>query len=717
MYDDRVLEDQMEAMEEAAASVAIQNMSHARRRAGTDDDEGDDEDNRAPMRRDSDDEGEDGPGGAPRGDQMMDRDDERHQAKKAFLPPPVSGFLRDLYDHVLSRNVEELRILYEQTFNKLTNKFFRSTRWPSIATVEDFYAEQGMDEGLVITLYKELFWRHIYSRLSHQLTWQDRISSWNNYQDLIEFLVDYEAGGESENPITLPSSWVWDILDEFIYQFQTFQIWRQKTVKALALEAKQEESFEQDRAERRRAKRADLTARKEAGEEIDDREWPDSEEEERNERERFRNRAVRKFKGAELDTLLERSDVWNYERVLEFLDQLAERSQIREILRECKKNPNETERYAEFGHSLRHMLGYFALICTLRVKSMLGDFDGALECIDEVELMPRAFYVRVPPCHITLMYYLSFAYFMLRRYHDCARILQTVLHFVQRSRNYLGSESYQYDAMVKTTDRMFHILVLCISMSPVAIRLEESVHQVIRQEKLQEKMERMRRDDESTYQDVFSFACPKFILVTLPDDEALQEPEKLNPNAAVHAHIRTFLQEMKQMKLIANFRSYAKLYNSIALSKLASLMNRSEEQVKEMLAIVKEKSRQVVWKGGPPASGEVQVLTDVDFVVEGSMLHVEQVRAQKQRSYVEPFTKQILRIQEVTNQLQRSLQKGGAGDDKGPRGGRFDRHAQNEGAGAGASAMWTDLLPKMALGGAPPAEVLGGAAGTAAPRA
>ena len=35
---------------------------------------------------------------------------------------------------------------------------------------------------------------------------------------------------DSDGPVTLqlPDQWLWDILDEFIYQFQSFSVWRSK---------------------------------------------------------------------------------------------------------------------------------------------------------------------------------------------------------------------------------------------------------------------------------------------------------------------------------------------------------------------------------------------------------------------------------------------------------------------------------------------------------
>jgi len=35
---------------------------------------------------------------------------------------------------------------------------------------------------------------------------------------------------DSEGPVTLelPEQWLWDIIDEFIYQYQSFSVWRSK---------------------------------------------------------------------------------------------------------------------------------------------------------------------------------------------------------------------------------------------------------------------------------------------------------------------------------------------------------------------------------------------------------------------------------------------------------------------------------------------------------
>jgi hypothetical protein len=62
-------------------------------------------------------------------------------------------------------------------------------------------------------LYKELYFRHIFAKM--QPTVDDKFDSFQNYVDLFNLLL----GLNSTDPeFELPISWLWDILDEFIYQ-------------------------------------------------------------------------------------------------------------------------------------------------------------------------------------------------------------------------------------------------------------------------------------------------------------------------------------------------------------------------------------------------------------------------------------------------------------------------------------------------------------------
>lgn len=89
-----------------------------------------------------------------------------------------------------------------------------------------------------MTLYRELYYRHIYARLSPSI--QDRFHSYENYCDLFNYILSKfdrfcpldlvyvceltSIGTDSDFPVNLelPNQWLWDIIDEFIYQFQSF---------------------------------------------------------------------------------------------------------------------------------------------------------------------------------------------------------------------------------------------------------------------------------------------------------------------------------------------------------------------------------------------------------------------------------------------------------------------------------------------------------------
>lgn len=110
------------------------------------------------------------------------------------------------------------------------------------------------------------------------------------------------------------------------------------------------------------------------------------------------------------------------------------------------------------------MLGYFSIICLLRVHVLLGDFTLALKVMDNVELTQRVgFYLsgsilsiqkpthyfqapltRVTACHVSTYYHVGFCYIALRRYPDAIRTFVSIINFILRMRQY-HTRSYQYD--------------------------------------------------------------------------------------------------------------------------------------------------------------------------------------------------------------------------------------------------------------------------------
>lgn len=61
-------------------------------------------------------------------------------------------------------------------------------------------------------------------------------------------------------------------------------------------------------------------------------------------------------------------------------------------------------------------MGYFALVGLARVHCLLGDYYLSLRTLQPIDLTRRGLYTRVTACHVSLYYYLAFAYLMTRRY-------------------------------------------------------------------------------------------------------------------------------------------------------------------------------------------------------------------------------------------------------------------------------------------------------------
>lgn len=126
------------------------------------------------------------------------------------VPKVVTDFVFDLYDSVtLSQLPEEQTQLYVTDFAELNSKYFSSTPWPSPAAM----ASECNGNPLFLALYREMTHRqwHAVSRPSIR----DRLEGWSVYKELFEEVL------EADSFFLLPS-WCFDILNEFVYQFQGF---------------------------------------------------------------------------------------------------------------------------------------------------------------------------------------------------------------------------------------------------------------------------------------------------------------------------------------------------------------------------------------------------------------------------------------------------------------------------------------------------------------
>ena len=257
-----------------------------------------------------------------------------------------------------------------------------------------------------------------------------------------------------ETPIMLelPNQWLWEIIDEFIYQFQSFQQYRTKISK------KSEE---------------------------------------------------------EIDELKRNPRVWDVLQVLNVLHSMVDKSNINKQLEAYTTGGDPDAVAGEFGrHALYKMMGYFSLVGLLRLHSLLGDYYQAIKVLEKIELNKKSLYSRVPGCQITMYYYVGFAYMMMRRYADAIRSFSQILLFVQRTKGMFQTKTYQNDQINKQTDQMYVLLAICLVLHPQ--RIDESLHSMLKEKSYADKMNKMQSGDLGEFEACFAFACPKFLSPVAP---------------------------------------------------------------------------------------------------------------------------------------------------------------------------------------------------------
>ena len=159
----------------------------------------------------------------------------------------------------------------------------------------------------------ELYYRHIYARLQPNL--EQRINSFYNYCELFNYILN------AEEPVSLelPDQWLWELIDEFIYQFQSFTQFKAST-------------------------------------------------------------SQKTYSKTSEESLTSNSKVWDVLCVLNVLHYFIDKSNIKNQLEMYVSGGDPDSVAGSFGrHPLYKMMGYFSLIGLLRVHSLLGDYFQAIK--------------------------------------------------------------------------------------------------------------------------------------------------------------------------------------------------------------------------------------------------------------------------------------------------------------------------------------------------
>ena len=105
---------------------------------------------------------------------------------------------------------------------RISHQYFAASPWPSPQSI----ASECNGDPLFLAFYRELTHRHWHA--VSRPTLRDRMEGWDVYRELFDELLETAESSEGDNTSTQPPKlfinpdWVFDILNEFVYQFQGF---------------------------------------------------------------------------------------------------------------------------------------------------------------------------------------------------------------------------------------------------------------------------------------------------------------------------------------------------------------------------------------------------------------------------------------------------------------------------------------------------------------
>ena len=307
----------------------------------------------------------------------------------------------------------------------------------------------------------------------------------------------------------------------------------------------------------------------------------------------------------------------------------------------------------------------------------------------------------VLPARISMAYHAGVSYLLLRRYRDAAATLGAIASSLQRGfKTGLLRSSPHSDQFGRQYDRVLALLALLGHVCPGLLAgdasggggvVADGVARIVR-ERHSAQLTKIDSGEEG-YEELFVFACPKFIGAHVPDynrvllvgggggtDAATQAEGGDVPTGGQDAYrlqVRTFTAEMDVQSTLRKLRSYLRLYTSIDVGKLAAFNDVKAEEMGQLLLTYRHKTRQLQCSaaapgggggsdaGADPAAPEEASTTsngpaggrmgaaalDVHYYVADAMVHVEEA-SERQRRFESYFVGQMEQNAEILREAE-----------------------------------------------------------------
>eukprot|EP00934_Nitzschia_sp_Nitz4_P009469 Nitzschia sp. Nitz4//scaffold55_size114948//20290//22050//NITZ4_003886-RA/size114948-snap-gene-0.167-mRNA-1//1//CDS//3329554485//9459//frame0 len=501
----------------------------------------------------------------------------------ACVPQALTDFVFDLFDSVtLSQITEEQSNLYNNVFRDLSGKYFSNSPWPSPQSI----ASECNGDPLFLAFYRELTHRHWHA--VSRPTLRDRMEGWDVYRDLFDELLETaEGGAPRSNPpnLFILPEWAFDILHEFVYQFQGFCQFR------TALYAN--------------AEKYNLLG----------------------EGQPLPNAPHHVVENVAI--LSESySNIWNVDTVLSYLHRLV-------AIGTAKTTTVPAYQY----------FGIFASVALSRLECLLADYSGCLQAmapiLESADLQvikhdqePQSFTEVVHsvfPARLSLTYHAGISFLMMRRYKDAIDMVGEMCSYMQRGfKTGLLRKLPNSDQYYKNYDRMLALLAICTHLCPQS-SLEESLVRSMR-EKHGGQLAK------EAYVELFQFCAPKFVSPVIPD---FTKPGVPIESAQKH-QIKMLENELKPQPTFKELRGFLKLYTSMEVSKLVNFGN---DEVS--LMALKLNSRQLESDSVPSLkAASVKSALDIHYYLDNDkMVHID--AAEKQRRFENYFLGQTVQSYDI----------------------------------------------------------------------
>uniref|UniRef100_A0A6U0IDY6 Eukaryotic translation initiation factor 3 subunit L n=1 Tax=Sexangularia sp. CB-2014 TaxID=1486929 RepID=A0A6U0IDY6_9EUKA len=227
--------------------------------------------------------------------------------------------------------------------------------------------------------------------------------------------------------------------------------------------------------------------------------------------------------------------------------------------------------------SVESETGRMATIVMAYLLVLEGKYSEALAALEpfNFEAVPQT--VIVPRARILFYYTVTLALFMSQRYCDAAAVITRALD------NMAGIE--RFPELVSTEASLHAILALTMALTQ-SLSVDEQLANAVR-EQHGEVMGRVQAGEATAVEALFAKAAPQFLAPSFGD----------NPAAAMRnarlAQLKIVVREAEQASMLPKLHSYLRLYKTLPLAKLATLLEVTEEECTAALDVFRTRSTSV----------------------------------------------------------------------------------------------------------------------------